>query len=98
MAVYAQAADRYFFDDLEISSSNPTKLLTNPLDFQPEKGIWVKADPTNIDVIRISGSNISGTNGWPLVKGEEMLFDIANVNNLYALAVNNNDVLHIFVR
>ena len=85
-------------DDITVSNTVPTKLIQVTLTFKPEKGLWVKADPTNNNTVRIGKSDISGTDGWPLVKGEEMLFDIGKVDQLYALAVSNNDVVHIFVR
>lgn len=85
-------------DDVTVSDTTPTQLIQTPLTFKPEKGIWVKADPTNTNTIRIGKSNMSGTNGWPLVKGEEMLFDIGKADQLFALAAHNGDILHIFVR
>lgn len=100
ISIYAQAADKHYFNSVPISDTVPTKLITDakPLRFRPEKGMWVKADPANVNTIFVAESDVAEDEGWPLVKGEEMLFDIIQVEKLFAIASANNDVLHVFIR
>lgn len=63
----------------------PTHILTNNL--------MCKALITNTGTVYIGGSNVTTSNGWPLIAGEGVPYGVANSNMLYIVGTNLTDVI-----
>lgn len=50
------------------------------------EGILVTAHPNNTAVVRISGTDVTSSQGQPLGPGASWTFNVANANLLYAVA------------
>jgi len=82
-----------------ISSSTATALLSSNPSSKVQKGLVVKASPSNTGIIYVGKSDVTAggtaaTDGFPLSAGDPPMFiPIENVAGVYALAAVNNESL-----
>ena len=80
------------------ATSVPTAGTAVRLPAQVILGVTVRAMITNTGTIYVGGSGVTSTNGFPLVAGESINLDVANLNAIYINAsVNNDSIRYVWV-